>query len=70
MLAVEVEGGSWVHGRHVRAKGFAADCEKYNAAVLLGWRILRFTPAMIEAGAALSALERAFFHPLRELHKV
>jgi hypothetical protein len=69
MLAVEVEGGSWVGGRHVRAKGFAADCEKYNAAVLLGWRILRFSPAMIEAVVALHAIKDAFRLPLYELQK-
>ena len=69
MLAVEVEGGSWIHGRHVRGRGFEADCEKYNAAVLLGWRILRFTPAMVESGAALSAVKRVFQMQLSEPQK-
>jgi very-short-patch-repair endonuclease len=69
MLAVEVEGGSWIHGRHVRGRGFEADCEKYNVAVLLGWRILRFTPAMIESGAALSAIEAVFQMQLYEPQK-
>lgn len=43
-LAVELEGfgARGVPGRHQRPKGFAADCEKYNTAVLLGWRVLRF----------------------------
>jgi very-short-patch-repair endonuclease len=59
MLAVEVEGGSWIHGRHVRGRGFEADCEKYNVAALGGWRVLRFTPAMVEAGTAVVAVERA-----------
>jgi hypothetical protein len=59
MLAVEVEGGSWIHGRHVRGRGFEADCEKYNQAVLLGWRVLRFTAAMVEAGTALFAVDQA-----------
>jgi len=69
MLAVEVEGGSWIYGRHVRGRGFEADCEKYNAAVLLGWRILRFTPAMIESGLALSAVKAAFGMQLSEPQK-
>jgi len=56
MLAVEIEGGSWIAGRHVRGRGFEADCEKYNAAVLLGWRILRFTPAMVECGEMLHCI--------------
>lgn len=42
MVAVEIEGGHW-HGRHTRGKGFVDDCEKYNAATALGWRVLRFT---------------------------
>ena len=69
MLAVEVEGGSWIAGRHVRGRGFEADCEKYNAATLLGWRILRFTTAMVESGAALSAVKAVFGMQLYEPQK-
>ena len=55
-LAVEVEGGTWSGGRHTRGGGFAKDCEKYNAAVMLGWRVLRFTSGMIKRGEALEFL--------------
>lgn len=58
-LAIEVEGGTWTNGRHTRAKGFEADCEKYNAAVLNGWSVLRFTGDMIRSGKAIETLERA-----------
>ena len=59
-LAVEVEGGTWSGGgRHVRGVGFAGDCEKYNAAALLGWRVLRFTGEMVNDGRALQAIEEA-----------
>lgn len=37
-LAVEVEG----FGRHQTYTGYRGDCEKYNAALLHGWRVLRF----------------------------
>ncbi len=30
-------------GRHTRASGFQSDCEKYNEAAAMGYRVLRFT---------------------------
>jgi hypothetical protein len=59
MLAVEVEGGTWVNGRHSRGSGMRKDCEKYNAAVLLGWRVLRVTGDMVRDGSALATIEQA-----------
>lgn len=47
-VAIEVEGGTWLpKGRHTTGKGFQKDCEKYNAAAVMGWRILRYTGSMI-----------------------
>jgi len=43
-VALEVEGGVWRGGRHTSGAGFMKDMEKYNAAALLGWRVLRCTP--------------------------
>lgn len=57
MLAVEVEGGVWIRGRHNRGRGFVGDCEKYNAATLLGWRVLRYTSSAIEDGTAILEIE-------------
>ena len=58
-LLIEVDGGSWVEGRHTRGKGFEADLEKLNAAALLGYRVLRFTPAMVEDGRAIEVIRQA-----------
>lgn len=58
-LAVEIEGGTWSHGRHVRGKGFQLDCIKYAEALCLGWRVLRVTTAMVNDGTALAYVERA-----------
>lgn len=58
-LAAEVEGGTWVKGRHSRGAGMAKDCVKYNAAVLAGWAVLRFTSDMVKSGAALATIEQA-----------
>lgn len=46
-VALEVEGGMWTAGRHSRGSGVVKDIEKYNAAVLLGWRVLRVQPQEI-----------------------
>lgn len=56
LIAAEIEGGQWIQGRHNRGAGFEADCEKYSEAALLGWRIFRFTPAMVKSGYALKVL--------------
>jgi hypothetical protein len=53
-IAMECEGGTYSNGRHTRGVGFENDCEKYNNAVLLGWRILRFTRKIIESGHAVN----------------
>lgn len=57
-LAIEVEGGVYSGGRHVRGKGYEADLEKYNTAALAGWLVLRFTRRMIEDGTAVAMLGR------------
>jgi very-short-patch-repair endonuclease len=58
-IAIECEGGIWSGGRHVRGSGFEKDVEKYNAAALLGWTVLRFTGRMISDGTALQTIEKA-----------
>jgi very-short-patch-repair endonuclease len=47
LVAVEVEGGVFSGGRHSRGAGFRKDCEKYNSAASLGWRVLRVLPEQL-----------------------
>ena len=44
----------------MRPKGFENDCEKYNLAALLGYRVLRFPERMIRTGGAVQVLEGVF----------
>ena len=49
-LIVEIEGGFWMKGkdgkggRHSRGGGAIKDMEKYNAATIMGYALLRFDP--------------------------
>ena len=57
-LIAEVEGGTWRGGRHTTGAGFQKDCEKYNLAVEMGYRVLRFTSNMVRSGDASQQIER------------
>lgn len=46
-IAVELEGGVFTGGRHTTGAGYSKDAEKYNIAVLQGWKILRYTTSTI-----------------------
>ena len=69
-LAVEVDGGAWVPGggRHTRGAGFAADHDKFNRAMLLGWRVLRFTSRQLADGSALADLAEALGDQSRSMN--
>ena len=43
-IAIEVEGGIFIHGRHNHPSGFIKDMEKYNQATLDGWKLIRVMP--------------------------
>ena len=58
-FAVEVEGGTWVNGRHSRGQGFENDTEKYAEALCLGWLVLRVTSGQVANGKALTWIEKA-----------
>lgn len=43
-LMIEIHGGNWVGGKHVRPAGFRKDREKIAAAQTLGYIVLEFQP--------------------------
>ena len=51
-VAVEVDGGVYAKGRHVRGKGYELDCAKRNAATVMGFRVLNFTGGMLRRDPA------------------
>jgi very-short-patch-repair endonuclease len=53
-IAVEVEGGVWVGGRHTRGGGYSRDLEKYNLATLHGWKVYRFTTQDVSTHKAIA----------------
>lgn len=62
-VALEVEGGVYSRGRHVRPTGFLGDLEKYNHATVLGWKLIRVTPDQLFTTDTLEML-RAILTPL------
>lgn len=62
-LALEIEGGVWTGGRHTSGAGYAKDMEKYNAAVLAGWRVLRCQPRDLFRTATGALLRQAIATP-------
>jgi very-short-patch-repair endonuclease len=45
---IELEGGIYNGGRHTQAAGFRGDCEKYNAAAMLGYTVLRLATGQVD----------------------
>lgn len=52
-ILVEIEGGVFTHGGHTRGAAYTRNCEKYNHATLLGYRVLRFTTNQVLNGDAI-----------------
>jgi hypothetical protein len=58
-VGIEIQGGAWTNGRHVRGKGFLGDMEKFNAATADGWKVFCFSPQQIRNGEAMQFLKKA-----------
>lgn len=58
-VALEVEGGVYTQGRHTRPRGFLGDVDKYNAAAVSGWCVLRTTPSELCRMKTIELLKKA-----------
>lgn len=58
-LAVEIQGGIWTGGRHVRGAGMRRDCEKSALLAIHGWRLINCTVEHVETGDACAWIAAA-----------
>lgn len=58
-LIVEVEGGTWIAGRHSRGGGVRSDCEKSALAAARGLRMIRVEESQVKSGQAAKWIEEA-----------
>lgn len=60
-ILVEVQGGVFLKGNrsHTGGVGYARDRARTNAAQLLGWTMLEFTPSQIKRGEAIRCIKQA-----------
>ena len=56
-LLVEVQGGTWIGGKHSRGPGYENDCEKVCSATAAGFTVLTVVPKQVKTGAVLAWIE-------------
>jgi hypothetical protein len=57
IILVEVQGGIWSGGAHVRPKGVLRDIDKHNRAAMAGYLLLYVTAESISNGTAVAMVE-------------
>ncbi len=67
-VAVEVQGGLFSGGRHVRGASLRREYEKLNTAAIGGWCVLLVTTGMVESGECLRLVTIAIPAPRRSSH--
>jgi hypothetical protein len=60
-LLIDVQGGTYAPGKmgHTSGSGMAKDMEKYNLAVLQGWRVILLDSKMVKDGRGLMWIQLA-----------
>lgn len=64
-LALEIQGGLFVKGRHSRGASMLKDYEKFNAAAAMGWRLIYCQPTDSTKPETINTIRQAmmdFYH--------
>lgn len=69
MVALELEGGIYRHGWHQSIGGYQKDLDKYNAAAIIGWKVIRCSREDVRDGTMVRLLS-AVLTPERALETV
>jgi hypothetical protein len=56
-IAIEYEGIFSNKSRHTTMGGYAKDCEKYNLAAQLGWKVFRYTSKSLKGNGITLIIE-------------
>jgi len=48
---IEIQGGTYMRGRHVSGSGYERDARKYNLAMMSGWKVFLLTSATAKDSA-------------------
>ena len=62
-LAIEIEGGAFVGGRHSRGVGFTNDMKKYELALNNNWIVYRIAPDWLGTIGTLDTIRRLLVTP-------
>ena len=68
-IAVEIDGGTYIGGDHVRGKGYERDCKKNNKAQCAGWMVLRADRNMVGTYEFACDVKRALIRRISCLKK-
>lgn len=64
-VAVEIDGGTYMGGDHVRGKGYQRDCMKNNAAQVEGWSVLRADREMVGGEEFAAVVKKMLLERIR-----
>ena len=68
-LAVEVQGGIFVQGRHSRGAAMLKEWEKLNTLAGMGWRVLFCQPTDLCTDEVMGFIKLAMQHHIREVDR-